>query len=247
MNFSQIKTNQKLIEVEFNNTLCSPPDKLSSNGSLKSSILSGDFSLLFFEGTIASLDIFADNILDQITESTGKITDEMAIIFVKLQVEYHQQNFTGKQMFYWVNREAARLADWFVTKAMYWLNANALNLHFRLQQNLQDHLQVLESYGGEAKITSLIRLNERLQLFTDKWEHKLQSDRAATKFQQQFFSTLCEQLQYPTWQQDPEKLAVESLSKLAELYTSKFHSVKVNLVVHLLKKVKYNILLNLMK
>ncbi len=247
MNLSQIKLNQNLSLVKFNSNASSLSDNLPVTASLRLSILNGEFSLLFFESTIASLDIFADNILDRVTETHFKISDEMAIIFVKLEVEYCQQNLTGKKMYYWLNREAARLADWFVSKAMYWLNANALNLHKRLQQNLQDHLQVLESYGDEAKITSLTRLNERLQLFTDKWEHKLQSDQAATKFQQQFFSTLCEQLQYPTWQQDPEKLAVESLSKLAELYTSKFHSVKINLVVHLLKKVKYNISLNLMR
>jgi uncharacterized protein YihD (DUF1040 family) len=169
----------------------------------------------------------------------------MAVIFVKLEVEYCQQNFTGKQMYYWLNREAARLANWFVSKAMRWLNANALNLHKRLQHNLQDHLQVLESYGDEAKITSLTRLNERLQLFTAKWEHNLQSAQRATNLQQQFFSTLCEQLQCPTWQQDPENLALQSLSKLTELYTSKLQSVKFNLVVHLLKKIQYQLLLNL--
>ncbi len=245
MNLSQIKLNQNLSLVKFNSNASSLSDNLPVTASLKLSILNGEFSLLFFESTIASLDIFADNILDRVTETNCKISDEMAIIFVKLEVEYCQQNLTGKKMYYWLNREAARLADWFVSKAMYWLNANALNLHKRLQQNLQDHLQVLESYGDEAKITSLSRLNERLQLFTAKWEHNLQSAQRATKLQQQFFSTLCEQLQYPTWKQDPEKLALQSLSKLTELYTSTFHSVKFNLVVHLLKKIQYTVLLSL--
>ncbi len=245
MNLSQIKLNQNLSLVKFNSNASSLSDNLPVTASLKLSILNGEFSLLFFESTIASLDIFADNILDRVTETDCKISDEMAIIFVKLEVEYCQQILTGKKMYYWLNREAARLADWFVSKAMYWLNANALNLHKRLQQNLQDHLQVLESYGDEAKITSLTRLNERLQLFTAKWEHNLQSAQRATKLQQQFFSTLCEQLQYPTWQQDPEKIALQSLSKLSELYTSKFQEVKCNLVVHLLKKIQYTILLTL--
>ena len=245
MNLSQIKLNQNLSLVKFNSNASSLSDNLPVTASLRLSILNGEFSLLFFESTIASLDVFGDSILDRVTETPGKISDEMAVIFVKIEVEYCEQIFTGKQMYYWLNREAARLANWFVSKAMRWLNANALNLHKRLQQNLQDHLQVLESYGDEAKITSLSRLNERLQLFTAKWEHNLQSAQRATKLQQQFFSTLCEQLQYPTWKQDPEKLALQSLSKLTELYTSKFHSVKFNLVVHLLKKIQYTVLLSL--
>lgn len=210
---------------------------------LKPSIVAREFSLLFFETTISSLDIFVDNILDEIKEGTGRISDEMAIVFVELETDYCQQELTGVEMLYWLNRKAARVADWFVNKATYWLNANALILHTQLQQNLQDHLQVLQSYGDEVAIASLESLNQLLQEYTTKWEHKLQEQVRATLLQQQFFSTLCEQLQYPTWQQDPEQVALQSLCKLSQMYKAKFSELKINLLVHILKKVNYKLLL----
>lgn len=246
MNLSQIIFAGDLTEVNFNNLVASLPDNLSVATGLRSSILTGEFSLLFFESTIASLDIFGDNILGQSGDSKNTLSDELAVFFIKLEVEYSQQNFaTGKLLLYWLNRKAAQLASWFVNKAMYWANINALNLHSQLQQNLQEHLQVLQSYGEEIKIASLTRLNERLQLFSAKWEHNLQSAILVTKLQQQFFVTLSEQLQCPTWEQDPEQVALQCLSRLAQLYTSKFAELKLNLIVQILKKIQDKVLLTL--
>lgn len=212
---------------------------------LKPSIVAREFCLLFFETTISSLDIFVDNILDEIKEGTGRISDEMAIVFVELETDYCQQKLTGIEMLYWLNRKAARIADWFVNKATYWLNANALILHTQLQQNLQNHLQVLQSYGDEVAIASLECLNLMLQEYTIKWEHKLQEQVRATNLQQQFFATLCEQLQYPTWQQDCEQVALQSLCKLSGMYTAKFSELKINLVGQILKKINYKLLFEL--
>lgn len=244
MILKEIKLNQNLKNIQFYSNISLPSNNLLG-ATLKSSILNGEFSLLFFETTISSLDRFGDNILDKIGDGASKISDEIAIKLVELEIEYYQHNFTGKQMFNWINREAARLANWFVDKAIYYLAANALNLHFQLEQNLTEHLQVLQSYGNEAEITSLTRLNEQLQHFAAKWDYKLQEQVRATELSRQFFSTLCEQLQYPTWQQDPEQIANETLSKLAQLYSSKFNEVKISLVVQVLKKLKYKLLLML--
>lgn len=101
MNLSQINLAGNLTEVNFNNPVASLPDNLSVATGLRSSILTGEFSLLFFESTIASLDIFGDNILGQSGDSKNTLSDELAVFFIKLEVEYSQQNFaTGKLLLY---------------------------------------------------------------------------------------------------------------------------------------------------
>lgn len=198
---------------------------------LEQQVISGEYSLHFLENRIASLDIL---ILDKIIERRGTVSDEMAVFLIEIEVEYCWHNFTGEAMFRWLNSKNRLLADWFVKKAIFWLKDNTCKLYHQLQEDIREHIEVLQHY--DDAIVSLTRLSEYLQHFKAIWKHILSEELQQYNFHEQFFTTVSQQLRYPTWRQDPKELALNSLSKLAEMCRAKLTVLKIQFLLQMLNK-----------